>query len=45
MFIFDLFRVRKRIKAPWEKYYTLKDKKLRIPDITIYDQVVKSAKK
>ena len=45
MFIFDLFRIRKRIKAPWEKYYTLKDKKLRIPDITIYDQVVKSAKK
>ena len=42
MSIFDIFTIKKRIPAPWKKYYTKKDLKYKIPDITMYDQIVNS---
>ena len=43
MSIFDLFRKKKRLVAPWNKYYTKEDLNYKIPNITMYDQVAKSA--
>ena len=45
MSIFDIFTRKKKIDAPWEKYYTKDDLKYKIPDITMYDQIVESTKK
>ena len=45
MSIFDIFTRKKKINAPWEKYYTKDDLKYKIPDITMYDQIVESTKK
>lgn len=45
MSIFDIFRKKKKIDAPWEKYYTKQDLKYKIPNITMYNQIVESAKK
>ena len=39
MSIFDIFRKKKKIAAPWEKYYTQQDLKYKIPNISIYEQV------
>ncbi|MBQ6546876.1 MAG: acyl--CoA ligase [Bacilli bacterium] len=43
MSIFDIFTVKKKIPAPWKKYYTKKNLRYKIPDITMYDQVAESA--
>ena len=43
MSIFDIFTRKKKIDAPWSKYYTKEDLKYKIPDITMYDQVMDSA--
>ena len=45
MSLFDLFRRKKKIPAPWKKYYSKEDLSYKIPDITMYDQVKKSFKK
>lgn len=45
MSIFDIFRRKKPIPAPWEKYYTEKELDIRIPDISAYDEVKFSAEK
>ncbi len=42
MSIFDLFRKKKRIDAPWEKYYTKEELNYNVPDISIYEQVRRS---
>lgn len=43
MAIFDIFRRKKAIPAPWEKYYQKEDLEFSIPNISMYDQVVHSA--
>lgn len=45
MSIFDMFRKKKKIKAPWEKYYKEEEINFKIPNISMYDQVRKSARK
>ncbi len=45
MSIFDMFRVKKKLKAPWRKYYTDEEFNIKIPDISLYDQVEKSTGK
>ena len=45
MSIFDIFTRKKKLKAPWGKYYTKEDLNYKIPDITMYDQIVNSTKK
>lgn len=45
MSIFDVFRTKKKIPAPWAKYYTEKELNIKIPDISMYDQVMLSANK
>ena len=45
MSVFDIFRRKKKIDAPWSKYYTKEDLNYQIPNISMYDQVVLSAKK
>ena len=45
MSIFSIFHKKKRLAAPWAKYYTEQDLKYKIPDITIYDQVKASKEK
>ncbi len=42
MSIFDLFRIKKKIAAPWEKFYSKNDLNYKIPNITMYDEVKKS---
>lgn len=42
MSIFDIFRKKKKIDAPWEKYYTEEELHYRVPDISLYDQVKRS---
>ena len=42
MSIFDIFTRKKKIDAPWTKYYTKEDLKYKIPNITMYDQIVSS---
>ena len=44
MFIFDLFRIRKKIPAPWKKYYKKEDLKFFIPNISMYEQIKRSYK-
>ena len=44
MSIFNIFTKRKKLDAPWEKYYTKEDLKYKIPNITMYDQIVNSTK-
>ncbi len=43
MTIFDIFRKKKPIPAPWAKYYTEDELNIKIPNISIYDQVNNSA--
>lgn len=45
MSIFDIFRKKKKIDAPWEKYYTEEELNYVVPDISLYDQVYDSYKK
>ena len=39
MFIFDIFRKKKKLDQPWAKYYTDEDLNYEIPNISIYTQV------
>lgn len=43
MSIFDIFRKSKKIDAPWSKYYTEEELNVKIPNISMYDQVYSSA--
>ena len=43
MSIFDIFRKSKKIDAPWSKYYTEEELNIKIPNISMYDQVYSSA--
>ena len=43
MGIFDMFRKRKPIPAPWSKYYTDEELDIKIPNISLYKQVVNSS--
>ena len=43
MNIFSFLRRRKTIPEPWAKYYTKDELNLKIPDISLYDQVKKSS--
>ena len=45
MFIYNLFNIKKKLDAPWAKYYTKEDLKVTIPDISIYKQVLMSKEK
>ena len=45
MSIFDLFRRKKKISAPWSKYYTKEELDIKIPNISMYKQMKKSARK
>lgn len=45
MSIFDIFRRKKEIPAPWSKYYTEEQLNIKIPNISIYEQVKRSALK
>ena len=42
---FDIFRKKKRIPAPWKKYYSSDELNIKIPNITMYDQVRESSLK
>lgn len=43
MGIFDIFRKRKPIPTPWSKYYTDEELNIKIPNISLYKQVVNSS--
>ncbi len=43
MNIFSFLRRRKPIPEPWAKYYTKDELNIKIPDISLYDQVKKSS--
>ena len=43
MNIFSFLRRRKPVPEPWAKYYTKEELNLKIPDISLYDQVKKSS--
>ena len=45
MSIFDVFRRKKSIPSPWNKYYTENDLNINIPNISMYDQILKASKK
>lgn len=45
MAIFDIFRKKKPIPAPWAKYYTEDELNIKIPNISMYEQVRLSTKK
>ncbi len=45
MSIFSFFRKKKPIPAPWEKYYTQEERNIKIPNVSLYDQVVESYRK
>ena len=45
MSIFDIFTIKRKLKAPWNKYYKKADLRYKIPNISIYDQIVDSTKK
>ena len=40
MSIFDIFRKRKTIPAPWSKYYTDDELNITIPNISVYKQLL-----
>ncbi len=43
MSIFSILRRKKPIPSPWAKYYTKDELNIKIPDISIYDQVKKTS--
>ena len=45
MSIFDIFRKRKPIPAPWSKYYNDDELILNIPNISVYKQLLNTANK
>ena len=45
MSMFDVFRRKKEIPAPWSKYYTEEEMNIEIPNISMYDQINKTALK
>lgn len=45
MNIFDVFRMKKPIPEPWAKYYTEEELNIKIPNISMFDQVRISASK
>lgn len=45
MSIFDIFRRKKEIPAPWSKYYTEEEQNIKIPNISMYEQIKRSAYK
>ena len=45
MSIFDIFRKRKEIPAPWSKYYTDDELNITIPNISLYKQLLNTANK
>ena len=45
MNIFDIFRKRKEIPAPWSKYYRDDELILNIPNISVYKQLLNTANK
>ncbi len=45
MSIFDIFRKKKKLKARWSKYYTKDEINIKIPNISLYDQVLNSKNK
>lgn len=45
MSIFDIFRRKKEIPTPWSKYYTDEELNVKIPNISAYEQVLRSAEK
>ncbi len=45
MTILSLFKRKKKIPAPWEKYYTYEERHIKIPNITLYEQVRRSTKR
>ena len=42
--IFNLFGRKKKLDAPWSKYYTEEEMNVKIPNISMYDQVLNSTK-
>ena len=45
MNIFDIFRNRKEIPKPWSKYYTDDEMDIKIPNISLYEQLKNTANK
>lgn len=45
MSILDMFKIKKTIKASWSKYYTKEELNIKIPNISLYEQVYRSYKK
>ncbi len=45
MSIFDIFRKRKPIPAPWSKYYTDDELDVKIPNISMYKQLLNTAER
>ena len=45
MSIFDIFRRKKEIPAPWSKYYKEEELNIKIPNISMYEQVKRSKAK
>ncbi len=45
MSIFDIFRRKKEIPAPWSKYYKEEDLNIKIPNISMFEQVKRSGAK
>lgn len=45
MSIFDIFRRKKEIAAPWKKYYTDAEFDIKIPNISLYEQIRRCAAK
>lgn len=45
MSILDFFKKKKPIPAPWEKYYNEVELNIKIPNISMYEQVKRSASK
>ena len=43
MSIFDIFRKKKIIPAPWKKYYTDEEFDVNIPNISLYEQIRRSS--
>jgi hypothetical protein len=39
MNIFDIFRKRKEIPVPWQKFYTEEELSFELPNISIYDSL------
>ena len=45
MTIFDGLRKRKKIPSPWDKYYTKEDINIKIPNTSLYKQIVETKNK